>query len=133
MSCLFIAIAAIIAHEATHADYAYNPEAAITETLTRHPELTRDDLNIERDSEGNEVTENIFDPETNSIVTQVVLGNSLDQEYSSFANELELWQEIKGTDTSIFHDRDLALYLQGEATLKAELRTLYADQDLPEY
>ncbi|OGX38812.1 MAG: hypothetical protein A3C36_02745, partial [Omnitrophica WOR_2 bacterium RIFCSPHIGHO2_02_FULL_52_10] len=45
------AIGAIIVHEATHADYTYNPEKVIAETLARHAELVRDDLNIIRDIE----------------------------------------------------------------------------------
>jgi len=124
-------VAPSIIHEATHADYEYNPEKAIAETLARHPELTRADISIEKNG-GQEVVNKIYDPETDTVLEQVYINNSIDQEYNSFANALELWNETKGTETS-FRDDDLALYLQGEATLKAELRTRYSDQDLPEY
>jgi len=125
-------IAPSIAHEATHADYEYNPEKVIAETLARHPELTRADISIERDALGQEVVNRIYDPETDTVLEQVYITNSIDQEYASFANALELWSETKGSETS-FRDGDLALYLQGEATFKAELRTRYSEQELPEY
>jgi len=126
------AIAAIITHEAVHADYSYNPEKVITETLTRHTELSRTDLSIVRDATGKETLFSIYDPETDSVIQQVFINNSIDEEYSSFANEAELWQEIKGTDIDINQDAGLSFYLQGEATLKSVLRILYSDQNLPE-
>ena len=126
-------VAPIIVHEATHADYEYNPEKVIAETLARHSELTRADINIARNALGQELVNIIYDPETDALLQQVYIFNSIDQEYSSFANELELWSEIRGSERSFIHDFDLALYLQGEASLKAELRARYSGQSLPEY
>lgn len=116
------AIAAVIAHEATHADYDWNPEKAIAETLARHTELSRDDINIFRIDD----TEIIFwieDPETNTIQFRVLLLNSLDQEYISFVSTATVWSEIKGTDTNASLDFELFLYQQGEDVYKANLRT----------
>ena len=127
------ALAATIAHEATHADYDYNPERAIDATLQRHPELTRDDINIYRDTTGSEYTFSLYDPETQSFQSQVFLLNSIDQEYTSFSNELAVWQELKGSQEDLYLDYDLALYNQGEAVLKANLRTRGSYKELPEY
>ena len=127
------AIAAIIAHEATHADYSYNPERVIALTLGSHPELTRSDLSIVRDADGNEVLFDVYDPETATVKQQVALENSIDQEYNSFANAMELWKVIKGSDGDVFLDFDLSLYEQGEAVFKANLRTRGSYTNLPEY
>lgn len=109
-------LATLIAHEATHADYSYNPEQRIAETLARHPELTRADLHID-----------------------VAPGNSIDQEYSAFRSEILLWKELRGTVTGPLDplaqelDSNTVLYDQGEAFLKAQIRITYSDQTLPEY
>ena len=127
------AIAATIVHEATHADYAYNPEKAIAKTLERHPELERKDINIIRDEFDNERSFYVYDPETESYKVQVMLMNSIDQEYTCFSNEVKLWQEIKGDQTDRHLDRTLALYKQGEDDLKADLRLRESYADLPRY
>jgi len=61
------------------------------------------------------------------------LENSIDQEYNSFANAMELWKVIKGSDGDVFLDFDLSLYEQGEAVFKANLRTRGSYTNLPEY
>jgi len=105
----------------------------IAETLARHPELSRSDFNIDRDAIGVEKTYSVYDPETDSYNSQVLLFDSIDQEYISFANELEVWKEIKGNDTYFPLDFDLGLYEQGESFLKASLRMRSSYVSLPEY
>ncbi|HAJ56471.1 MAG TPA: hypothetical protein DCL35_01735 [Candidatus Omnitrophica bacterium] len=104
------AIAAIIGHEAVHADYEYYPDKWIDITLENHPELTVDDLHITADP-----------------------GNSIDQEYNAFANEILIWKELKGTESNIYIDYDEDLYDQGEDYLKADLRTRDSYATLSEY
>lgn len=125
------AIASIICHEATHADYSYNAEDRIAQTLDAHPELTRDDLNIYRIG-GEEYSISIQNPETGDYYTSVQLGNSVDQEYNAFSQAVLLWNEIKGFDES-FMDDEAALYAAGEGVFKEDIRWRYEEDGLPEY
>lgn len=93
------AIAALIAHEATHADYAYFPDAWIAKTLERHSELTAKDLSIPYDS--------------------------INQEYDAFCNQMLAWEELKGSNTDTNNDNWYSVYYQGEATMRAEIRAAY--------
>lgn len=99
------AIAGIVGHEATHADYSYNPQKWIDLTLERHPELTSDQLHIIRYP---------FD--------------SIDQEYNAFAATAQVWQEVRGSETNASLDSILSSYSQGESFFKNQIRTAYADQ-----
>ena len=103
------AIAALIAHESTHADYDYFPDAWVDITLQRHPELQRSDISAPY--------------------------NSFDQEYNAFCNEMETWKELKGNDTNSFQDDWLVAYNQGEEYMRNAIRGTYRanGQDLPEY
>jgi Tfp pilus assembly protein PilE len=104
------AIAAIICHEATHADYDYYPDKWTASTLSTHPELTESDLHI-----------------------TVYPYNSIDQEYNAFSNQINTWKELKGDGTDTNNDAWEAIYDQGEDYMKAAIRLAYAGQDLPEY
>lgn len=104
------AIAALIAHEATHADYDYYPQKWIDRTLELHSELTTDDLHI-----------------------TVLPGDSIDQEYNSFSSQVNTWKEVKGEDTDYNNDAWTAIYDQGESYMKAQIRLAYTGQGLPEY
>ena len=103
------AIAALIAHESTHADYAYFPDAWVDITLQRHPELTRSDISVS--------------------------GNSVDQEYNAFCNTMKTWIELKGNDTNSFQDDWLAVYNQGEEYMRSAIKIAYlaVGQNLPDY
>ncbi|MDD2703022.1 MAG: prepilin-type N-terminal cleavage/methylation domain-containing protein [Candidatus Omnitrophica bacterium] len=104
------AISAVICHEATHADYSYNPGKWIESTLDKHPELTEGDLHI----------------------TSYPL-NSIDQEYNCFENSVLVWKELQGEKTDEIMDAEESIYDQGEDFMKAQIRLSYADQMLPEY
>lgn len=105
------AIASIITHESTHADYSYNPQAWIDATKAAHPELTDSDIHI-----------------------SLSPFNSIDQEYQAFDNSVDIWNEIKGADTNVEMDYWAAEKAAGgEALMKDDIRALYADQSLPEY
>ncbi|MFA5361649.1 MAG: prepilin-type N-terminal cleavage/methylation domain-containing protein [Candidatus Omnitrophota bacterium] len=104
------AIAATICHEATHADYSYNPQKWIDSALEQHSELTASDLHI----------------------TAYPL-NSIDQEYNCFKNSVLLWKELQGAKTDAAMDAEEAIYDQGEEYMKAQIRLTYAAQMLPEY
>lgn len=127
------AIASLISHEATHADYDYYPEKRIASTLERHPELTRNDISIARDSQGNELYYGIYDPETDQIISSIVIYNSIDQEYNCFSSQINTWKEIKGSDTDYNNDGWQSVYDQGEDYMKSELRRPVYYGDLPEY
>lgn len=100
------AIAAIIAHEATHADYDLNPDRWITSTLAAHPELTRDDLHID-----------------------VAPYYSLDQEYHCFETGVLVWRQTKQAgDECDAMDAEDALYSQGEAYMKADIADRYGER-----
>jgi prepilin-type N-terminal cleavage/methylation domain-containing protein len=102
------AMAALIAHEATHADYSYFPDFWINTTLSRHPELTRDQISIPSDS--------------------------VNQEYDAFCNQMAAWKELKnGFDTN--NDGWLSVYNQGEEYMRDEIKATYAATgiNLPDY
>lgn len=101
------AIAAVIAHEAVHADYDYNPQKWIDITMAAHPELSAGDIHIP--------------------------GNSIDQEYNAHVTQVQVWKEIRGSQSEPIHDGLVEIFDQGEAFAKAYIRRVYADQDLPEY
>lgn len=108
------AIAAMIAHEATHADFTYNPDSWITETLTRHPELSESDLHIDQS-----------DPAQYP-------WDSIDQEYNAFQKQAEVWDELKDA-TNAELDYVSWLLAQGEAVAKVRIREVYGPLGLPEY
>jgi len=100
------AIAAVIAHEATHADYDLNPDRWIASTLAAHPELTRDDLHID-----------------------VEPYYSLDQEYHCFETAVLVWRQTKQAgDECGEMDAEDALYSQGEAYMKADIADRYGER-----
>jgi len=103
------ALAALIAHEATHADYYYYPDAWIGITMARHSDLAVADIHIP--------------------------GNSYDQEYNAFCNQMSTWLELKGSATDSNNDAWLSYYNQGEAEMRSEIRTVYRSVgiELPEY
>ena len=124
------AIAAIISHEATHADYDYNPQEWIDTTKLANPlisdpfgtpprPITDGDIHITHSP-----------------------GNSIDQEFNAFNNENTVWTQIKGADTNPY-DLDYNASIlnevpaaQAEADFKAELRSGNygkAYTTLPEY
>jgi len=101
------AIAALIAHEATHADYDYYPQKWIDLTLQQHPELTAGDLHIP--------------------------GNSIDQEYNAFKDQVAVWNQTKNGLTDPNNDGWAQVLAQGEAFAKAEIQQVYLmnGQNLP--
>jgi len=107
------AIAAIIAHEANHAEYTYSPALWIAETRARHPEVPLSDIHID-----------------------VPPKYSLDQEYNSFKKATEVWTEVKdGTNTEL--DFEVTFVNQGESYAKDVLLNLYPygpiSASFPEY
>jgi len=104
------AIAALICHEATHADYDHYPAQWTNSTLQAHPELTVESLHI---------TQSPYD--------------SIDQEYNCYVNQVLVWRELKGTHTDANNDAWASIYDQGEAYMKSRIRIAYASQNLPEY
>jgi hypothetical protein len=104
------AVTAIICHEATHADYSYNPDKWIDYTLNNHPGLDPSELHI------------IVPP-----------FNSIDQEYNCFKNQVETWKELKNGYSDLNNDGWEDIYDQGEAYMKSQIRSVYAKYKLPEY
>jgi hypothetical protein len=99
-----------LAHEATHADYSYNPEKWVDLTLERHPELTASDLHI------------MTSP-----------WNSIDQEYNANIAEVGLWNEKKGSQTDIVLDYKASKMDEGESAYKTWLKEIPAYASLPAY
>jgi len=102
------ALAALIAHEATHADYDYYTDFWISNTKSLHSELTDAEISA---------------PD-----------NSVNQEYDCFCNQMEAWRELKsGSDSN--NDAWLSVYNQGEDYMRSVIRSTYLSigQDLPEY
>lgn len=87
--------------------YVYYPDYWIAATITRHPELTPNDLHI---------TKSPF--------------NSINQEYDCFCNQMKTWMELR-TAPEDNNDGWLAWYEQGEADMKAAIKIAYADSDPP--
>ncbi|MBF0123613.1 MAG: hypothetical protein HQL21_09495 [Candidatus Omnitrophica bacterium] len=100
------AMAALIAHEATHADYAYNTLAWTELTLLRYPD-----------------------------VTPPLSPNSINQEYDCFCNQMKTWEELRGGLTDRNNDAWYSYYEQGESVLKDAIREAYtaAGQLLPDF
>jgi prepilin-type N-terminal cleavage/methylation domain-containing protein len=103
-------LATTLAHEATHADYSYNPEKWVDLTLERHPELTASDLHI------------MTSP-----------WNSIDQEYNANIAEVGLWNEKKGSQTDIVLDYKASKMDEGESAYKTWLKEIPAYASLPAY
>jgi len=101
------AVAATIAHEATHADYDYNTQQWINRTLAEHPELTASDLHIS--------------------------GKSINEEYNAFSTAVQVWNDIKSSDSDENLDYWSGAYAQGEDYMKGEIRTAYSDDHLYEF
>jgi len=103
------ALAAIVAHEATHADYDYNPQEWIDATKAAHPELTDDDIHIDR-----------------------YPGNSIDQEYNANKAMVELWDVVKDSSNGNL-DFYSAAFATGEDNFKTILKAMPAYRELPDY
>ncbi len=104
------ALAAAIAHEATHADYDYNSQEWIDDTLERHPELGTGDLHI-----------------------TVYPGNSIDQEYMACCRHIAIWNELKGDQTNAVMDSYSNIIAAGEDFAKVYLKGISGYADLPDY
>jgi hypothetical protein len=109
------ALAAYLSHEAMHADFYFDPNKWVAQTLADHPELTNADIHINRIP-------------FNSAYAPY---DSIDQEYHAFSNQALLWKEIKGTEVNAQLNVVVTLYDMGEADLKAAIRPAYLT--LPEY
>ena len=118
-----------------HADYTYYPETHITEILARHPEITRDDISMDREWDGSETIWSWPDPETGIPVDQVFLSNSVDQEYYVRLYEVEVWEATKGSETNAYLDYMSSLLAQpdGEEQIKSMIRSISAYRFLSEY
>ncbi|MFC1631759.1 hypothetical protein ACFL2I_04305 [Candidatus Omnitrophota bacterium] len=104
------AIAALITHEATHADYDYYPDKWIASTLAANPTLTVDDLHIDQSP-----------------------NNSIDQETNAHINQVNVWKETKGSNIDMQHDYIEAIYDQSESLLWLYVAITYSGQGLPNY
>ncbi|MDD2866088.1 MAG: hypothetical protein PHO59_02060 [Candidatus Omnitrophica bacterium] len=91
------AIAAILVHEALHADYDHNMD-------TRAQEMA--------DSLGIDVSELTWF--TDPVTGEDVLSDSIQQEYLAFCQEALLWREIRGNETNAELDYVLSLYESDE-------------------
>jgi len=115
------ACATILIHEALHADYNHNTEKWVIETTERLG-VDRSELNWK------------YDP----VADEMVLDDSIDQEYNAFVQELELWKEIKGAQSNQELDYLLTLYdadiANGSDLLYQEIYSRYrAIGDYPDY
>lgn len=120
------AIAAVIAHEATHADYDYNPEKWLAIIEERYPDVDTSKI-IEDDYLY------VYNPETETYEEKPHLRSSVTQEYFAFSNGLETWQELKNGDSDDNQDAWLVYYLQGEDIMRDAIRATSDYSDLPEY
>jgi Tfp pilus assembly protein PilE len=105
-------LATTIGHEATHADYTYNPDIWTSTTIERHPELA-----------GHPELLHITQPPLDSV----------DQEYNANVAEVGLWKEIKGGQTDPILDFKQAKMSEGEASYKAYLQSIPAYAVLPDF
>lgn len=123
------AIASIIAHEANHADYQYHGQTWINITHADHPEVPLSDIHISP-------SPNYYLSDTRDPAYPF---DSIDQEYHSFNDAVNVWNEIKGADTNPELDYWAGLKAAGgEAAMKTRIRTLYGVNPpdaggLPEY
>lgn len=116
------AIAAVIVHEATHADYDYNPEKWLAIIEERYPAV-----------DTSEIINGylyVYNPETETFDEKPHLRSSITQEYFAFSNGLETWQELRNGDSDEDQNAWLAEYVQGEDHMRDELKKYY---DLPDY
>ncbi len=95
------AIASVVTHEATHADYSYNPDFWINDAIVNHGQ-SPEDIHITQDP---------YD--------------SIDQEYNAFNNATLVWGEIKGTETNEELDGWLDI-VGSEIAMKQEVRSRYS-------
>ncbi len=109
------ALASIISHEATHADYDYNPDVWIAATEAAPPFPTADQIHI-----------------------TTAPGNSIDQEFQADTAMVQLWTVVKDpnnpndVNNSFLNDYK-ASYDQGEASFKADLKRIPAYAGLPNF
>lgn len=107
------AIATILVHEALHADYNYNTEEWVAATIARYG-VDRSELAW------------YLDPVTN----EMVLGDSIDQEYNCFVQEAMFWKEKRGTESNDELDYILSLYEQGGSELYDAVASAYVSYPL---
>lgn len=107
------AIAAVIVHELTHADYNHNESEWVDYTLAQHPELESDDLTW------------LTDP----VTSEEYLYDSHDQEFNAFVSEILVWKAVKGTDTDSELDYVERLYDRDPADLLDAIERAYPDLD----
>jgi len=103
------ALASIISHEATHADYDYNSQVWIDATKAAHNELTDSDIHI----------------------TQAPF-NSIDQEFQADAAMVQLWNVVRDGPNGALDDY-ANHFAWGEAAFKAWLKSFPAYASLPNY
>lgn len=111
------AIASIIVHEATHADYNYYTENWVSFTLDNHPGVTRDELAW------------ITDPVTETDV----LNDTQDQEFNAFQNEVLTWKVIKGTAVDNQLDSVETIYDRGPEFLLSAIERAYPNPPYEPY
>jgi len=111
------AIAAVIVHEATHADYNHNQDDWVTYTLENHTGITSDDLDW------------ITDP----VTSELWLNDTQDQEYNAFVDEILTWKAIKGNYSDAEEDNITALYDRGPEYLLAAIQDAYPDPPYSPY
>ena len=104
-----IALAGLLNHEAMHADYLFNSQKWIDQTVSDHG-VPAGDVHISSPP---------YD--------------SYDQEYHAFENTALLWKELKGAEKNEQLDITEAYYDLGESYLKDAIRTSYAGMGLGEY
>ncbi|MFH0838829.1 MAG: prepilin-type N-terminal cleavage/methylation domain-containing protein [Candidatus Omnitrophota bacterium] len=104
------AIASIIAHEATHADYNYNTEKWVTATMERYG-IERSELFW------------IEDPVTN----EMILNDTLDQEYNCFVSMAQVWGELRADQNNASLDLIWYEYERGEEYLYLDVFLRYPD------
>lgn len=128
------AIACVIMHEATHADYNYNAEKWISRILERWPTyqgipLTRDLLTLGQAY--------YYNPETQTYEAQPLLDPSITAEYFANCNEAEAWRELKDSYPDNIADGilkgKLDRFNQGEDAIRAWLRSISVYSTLPEF
>jgi len=114
------ALAAIIAHEATHADYDYNPQEWIDATKAAHPMIV------------DPVTGELRPITDNDIHVTQYPGNSIDQEYNANDAMVELWDVVKDSSNGNL-DAYSAAFATGEDNFKTILKAMPAYRNLPDY
>lgn len=116
-------ISAIITHEATHADYSYNPATWVNRITTLWPQA---------------VGPYFVDP-AELLDPFGDLYYSITEEYFTNANEAQLWKEYQADyagvpgDGITFEDGKVSRYEQGEAVVRAYLRAIPSYAGLPEF